>query len=572
MAIVSSLGVAVPASADPTKGTIAGHLTDGGMPVPGISVFVTKIDGGAFSYSNTDSSGFYRTSELPPGDYKVEFDLRWGRQYAYQSLNWVTAPVFTITAGNELVVDDSVLPTGSLSGRLTEQDGQPIAGASVYGVGSMPSTTDSNGQWQIPRAFAGTDYVINFSDWRTGLNQYAIGKVDYYEANRITVVAGQNTVVDDVRLPTGSLKITAVDSVTGAALDGFFGYVGMRGGSAVGGEIILHDVPIGSYSVGISLEHYLEPLPLPRVTVAVGQQSEIQVRMDPEAIIQTTVVDAATGAPLAGVCVTGVMGEMRPTEGCGNVSDSEGHVSLSYLRGGSYQLLAFPTEAPGYGTQWVGANGGTGKQHLAAKIEVAAGQTANAPVIKMDRAGAITGRVTTSAGVAPDNGWVGIFGVIHGSGEVPPGHSLFDTDGRYTLENLGPYDWQLFFNVRGEAPQYSGGVANRLLARAVKVTAGGTATYDQRLRAGVTVTVNIAGTTSLYPSLRMYNAVTGDLIAQQEVNSGFTTVLPVVGPQFVKIAVDTSSGRHWIGGTDLASANLFFIPGAGSKTINVSIS
>src|SRR6476469_7246526 len=86
MATAGSLGVAAPASADPAKGTIAGHFSDGGTPMAGVTVFVSKTDGTAFSYSTTNSSGFYRTSELPPGDYKVEFDLRWGKQYAYQKL------------------------------------------------------------------------------------------------------------------------------------------------------------------------------------------------------------------------------------------------------------------------------------------------------------------------------------------------------------------------------------------------------------------------------------------------------------------------------------------------------
>ena len=123
MATAGSLGVAAPASADPTKGNISGHFTDGGLPMPGVTVFVTKTDGGAFSYSQTNSTGFCRTSELPPGDYKVEFDMRWGRQYAYQSLSWVTSPVFPITAGNELVVNDSLLPTGSLSGPAPSRAG-----------------------------------------------------------------------------------------------------------------------------------------------------------------------------------------------------------------------------------------------------------------------------------------------------------------------------------------------------------------------------------------------------------------------------------------------------------------
>ncbi len=572
MATAGSLGVAAPASADPTKGTIAGHFTDGGTPMAGVLVFVTRTDGSAFSYSTTDSSGFYRTSELPPGDYKVEFDLRWGKQYAHQKLGWDTATIYSITAANEIVVDDTLLPTGSISGRFTAQDGSGIGGVSVYGIGSQPITTDANGDWQAPKAFARPGYTIFFSSWERRISQYAFGKKDSFTADPITVTAGVNTVVNDTLLPTGSVRVTARDSVTGAPISTFSANAGNSYGNTQTGEIILADVTVGTQTVYVGAEGYLRATPV-TVTVVQGQQVDVVVTVSPPSVIEATVVDRATGAPLAGVCVGVVRGELRPTEGtCWNHTDEQGKISIGDLESGTYNLVAFPMEAPGYGTQWVGANGGTGKQHLAADITVGVGQTAAAPLIKMDRAGSITGRVTKPSGAPASSGWTAIYGVADGAGEIPPGAAIFDADGRYRLDNLGPYDWQLFFFGDGEARQYSGGVANRLLARAIPVSVGATSTYNFQLRAGTAMTFTITGITQPNVTLVFFNAVTGDKIDYRQVYpQPFTVTTPLIGPQFVKIAVETFYGRVWVGGADQAHAGIFWIPGSGSKTIQINL-
>ncbi len=572
LATASSLGVAAPASADPTLGTIAGQFTDGGAPMAGIMVFVSRTDGSAFSYQLTDNSGFYRTRELPPGDYKVEFDLRWGRQYAYQKSGWDTATIFTIAAGTEITVNDTLMPTGSLSGRFTERDGVTgIGGVNVSGIGPSGATTDAQGYWSVPKAFVRADYIISFNHWQRGIYQFAYGKNSYETADRVSVTANTNTVVNDSLLPTGTVRVTATNKLTGAAINSFTASIGFKRGHTETGEVIITDVPVGAQSVHVDAEGYFGSGAI-AVTVVEGQQAQAAATLQPPAFIEATVVDAATGAPLAGVCVAAVGREERPTEGCWNISDEQGKITVGYLWGGSYKLMAFPTEAPGYGIQWVGANSGKGKQHLAAEVTVAAGQTVAAPVIKMDRAGSLSGRVTRPSGAAPQGGWAAIYPVVSSSGEVPPGHAVFDDNGNYTFDNLGPYDWQLFFWSSADARQFSGGVANRLLAQAVPVTVGATSTYDFRLRAGVEVTVNLTGAVGEYPTLMFFNAVTGDPLEQRQVYPNPTSVtLPVVGPQFVKIAVQTSAGQRWVGGTDMASANAFWIPATGSKTLTINL-
>ena len=69
-----------------------------------------------------------------------------------------------------------------------------------------------------------------------------------------------------------------------------------------------------------------------------------------------------------------------------------------------------------------------------------------------------------------------------------------------------------------------------------------------------------------------FNAVTGDKIDYRQVYpEPFTVTMPLIGPQFVKIAVETYYGRGWVGGTDQGNAGIFWIPGSGSKTIQISL-
>ncbi len=58
-----------------TEGTeVAGRVTDAnGNPIAGISVNVNPVDSGSSVGAQTDSSGNYRTSALPPGAYRVQF-------------------------------------------------------------------------------------------------------------------------------------------------------------------------------------------------------------------------------------------------------------------------------------------------------------------------------------------------------------------------------------------------------------------------------------------------------------------------------------------------------------------
>ncbi|HZO68722.1 MAG TPA: carboxypeptidase-like regulatory domain-containing protein, partial [Kribbellaceae bacterium] len=124
--ITAMMGLsAIPAFADPGTGSIGGHLMDGDTP---ISAFVVAYspDNSWIAETFTDENGFYRLDGLTPGDYKVGFRLPgFVSQYAHQKLSLDAADLITVGDGEEVLLDEQVLPHGSIGGQVTTSTGEP---------------------------------------------------------------------------------------------------------------------------------------------------------------------------------------------------------------------------------------------------------------------------------------------------------------------------------------------------------------------------------------------------------------------------------------------------------------
>ena len=274
--------------------------------------------------------------------------------------------------------------------------------------------------------------------------------------------------------------------------------------------------------------------------------------------IESTVVDAETGEPVAGVCVlAGTPHHIRIPDGCRSMSDETGSVTIEVAEGGTYQLLAWPNEAHGYGAQWVGVNGGTGTQLQAARVRVPDGGTASGPLVRMDPAGTVTGTVTDSDGAAVPFGQVVAIqeflslGQHHGWAPIEDGH--------YTFDELGPYDWPLLFRAGDDPDQWSGQAVNRHLAEGITVRAGETVTYDYQLITGTSVTISEDDAPEAMFATAL-NAQSGDRVGGWFLDPDFgiwTTQL--LGAQPVKIQLRSGPDEGFVGGDDFASATTFVI-------------
>jgi hypothetical protein len=119
--------------------------------------------------------------------------------------------------------------------------------------------------------------------------------------------------------------------------------------------------------------------------------------------------------------------------------------------------------------------------------------TTKVPAIKMDGAGSITGTITNAATGQPVGG-ICAFPYATYSGHSGLGANCSNSQGKYTIEGLGPYNWPVEFAPslnKGLAWQWSGGAADRYAATYTPVQVGLTVTVDGALPVGGTLTGTI---------------------------------------------------------------------------------
>jgi 5-hydroxyisourate hydrolase-like protein (transthyretin family) len=545
-------------------GRITGTLLDpAGQPAPGVDVR-------AFSVNGDGSQGFARTGDdgrfdmlLFPATYLVSFSLPYPgpTQYWHGRTDFTQADPVTVAADQQAVVDDQLLPTGSMSGRFTTVDGQPLAGqyvdvsnASGTAAGGF-AVTDATGNWALPQVFAGT-YIVRFLSPDFTRSQYAFGKLTAEQADRITVTAGHNTVVDDSALPTGSVSVTAKDASTGSAIANFCAGVGPIFGCSDGtGVVTLNGITQGTqdlYGYAPDGQYFGTTT---TVTVVGGATTSAVLTLKPAALITTTIVDSATGAPAPNACVvpvTGLLG-MLPQFG-GYCADDRGNVHMGPLDPDTYRLYATPGwDDTVHGAQWVGPAGGTGDQLLASQVKPKVGVATAIPPIRLDHAGTVTGTVIDAATQAPIQFAVVTNSAFH-PGIGPSGNtSSTDAAGKYTLTRLGPYRWPLFYSDSLHAPQWTDQVADRLLSRGVLVIPDGTTTADAALTTGTAVTVNLTGSGAAAAGyVTATNGVTNDITGFCFVDPGAgSCVLRALGNQTVSVSFfgDDAAGHSVAGST-----------------------
>src|SRR5262245_57800239 len=74
-ALLLSLLVVFPASAQETRGNISGTVQDAEGVVPGATVKITSVDTGASQQLVTNSRGYFEAPLLQPGNYSITVEM-----------------------------------------------------------------------------------------------------------------------------------------------------------------------------------------------------------------------------------------------------------------------------------------------------------------------------------------------------------------------------------------------------------------------------------------------------------------------------------------------------------------
>jgi protocatechuate 3,4-dioxygenase beta subunit len=323
--------------------TVSGVVTDtAGVPLAGAIVTVEAIFGGGALADTTDATGDYSIAGVTAGAHAITAELTGYTAYAAD----VDVPAGTPIVTRNITL--TPLPAGiTISGSVTDSaTGNPLTGAIVRlsTIGGGATVVDS----AIVSA-TGTYSLTHVQAATYNLSATAAG----HTAQTIRVVVAAAPLTRNfllVALPAGIvISGTVADSVSGAALVG--ATVTLRTGAGVGGGAVvatattiaggaytIDSVQPGTYSLTATDAGYTaKALAGIAVTNANLTRNFLLVTLPPGITISGTVVDSATGNPLAGAVV-----ELRTG---GAVVDSAivsatGTYSITNVQPGTYNLNA----------------------------------------------------------------------------------------------------------------------------------------------------------------------------------------------------------------------------------------
>ena len=319
----------------PPHGAITGRLSraDGS----GVFAFVQAQSATASAFTTTDPNGNYSMPYLWEGTYRVLFHPTGApEQYAHQKTEFLSADLFTVAAGANLTVDDTLIPTGFITGRVTDQ-GQPapqfvhiqILNADAPFEQPVASTfTNPDGTYRVG-VLPGT-YKVKFSFSSLGISQYAHQKTDLASADRFTVAEGEEVVVDEAAVTPSTLRgrLTNADGTPAMGV-----FVSIQSGQQFYGAAVGPDgdwsasVLPGTYTVSFATAlgtqwAFGKSSQAAADQIVVGSESTVEVNdvLRAPGSATFTATDNKTGAAITNFCVNHSSGGSCTTTGSLTVS------------------------------------------------------------------------------------------------------------------------------------------------------------------------------------------------------------------------------------------------------------
>jgi hypothetical protein len=428
----------------------------------------------------------------------------------------------------------SLAATGVIEGRITDQAGATAdATVTVHAVDDSFSTSVytwdfEDGRYRVEGLEPGS-YQVSIYDNRHG-TQWVPGKETRDEAAVYEVAEGAMVTVDDQWLPFGAVRVKVSDADTGKPVPrpcvSIRSTPQDRQACGTKGVVVVPDVQPGDWdiSVGGGASYFADPAER-QVSVRRGKTTRLSTTLRPGAAVVTKVVDRATGAPLDAICVhlvdpvwSGQSAHMGLT-----CSDNTGRLEIGPFEeawtANLYALQFRNTWDPPtalYGDQWVAqAGGGTGDQRAALKVKFVPKRTRTIPAITMDPPATITGVVRDAVTGAPVGGVCAYPYAFHPGQGHNVGKHCSNAEGRYTIDDIGPYNWPVEFapgGLTGYAWQWSGDVPHRYAATYTQLEVGASATVDANLVKGAELagTVTTDGQPVDWAYVEGYNRTTRD--------------------------------------------------------------
>ncbi|MDQ1355380.1 MAG: hypothetical protein QG657_5690, partial [Acidobacteriota bacterium] len=486
-------------------GAISGTITDSsGNPIDLAGVSIYDMNNQYIAGAGANSSGYYLTTTLPAGNYKILFIPPYGGVYLSQWYNnkatFADANAIPVTEGQTTPgVDAQLLTGGSVTGTVTDISDNPIQNVNVnlyLTSGSYKTAvTNAEGKYEIVGIATG-NYKVYFNAASTGYcSEWYIDKTTYDTADPVGVTAGQTTAEIDAQLILGGVISGRVADESGNGIQNVRARLYDSANKLVtivatnsSGNYTLTGILPGSYRVYFDTtyvtgnyvaEYYNDKFILSAadtINIISGQTATIDAVLSPGGIISGQVTDTG-GNGIANVRVS-VRNAYSNGQFKYKYTDSSGNYTIQGIPA-SLCKVYFNTGSTdaNYVSEWYNDKTDSTSAQI---FTVTPGQAFSGINAVLASGGMISGRVTdasTGTGIAEMEVYV-----YDSNGNMVDTYGYSDENGDYTIKGLATGNYKINFDTYYYNQYYSANyidqwynVKNSLpTADSVAVTAGQT--------------------------------------------------------------------------------------------------
>lgn len=367
---------------------VAGTITDAQthLPLAGASVYLYADDGTALDLALADAAGHYTSGLLSPGTLRLVVSYP-----GYVSEAWGSGACTLVPCGpgasQPLVVQHSVsgidfalTPAAAISGRVTAQNGTPMASASVEIIDAVAGTrrlvqADASGVYLAAGLLPGSYHVIAHpggSYVRTAWPDTVCGPCTLGTLATLTLAPGEALHAIDVVVPLGGrVGGTVSEAGSGAPIAGVSVFVEpiegepysvdastQADGSYLAPAVLPGQYRIGTLNSGMHVDQLFAGVPCPRLCdpeaatpVVVGAANTVDVDfvLIEGGKLSAKVLDVATQLPLPEPAVVQVLDAAGVLVTSG-MADAAGDFVSAAIAPGNYYLRT--RNRSGYLDEW----------------------------------------------------------------------------------------------------------------------------------------------------------------------------------------------------------------------------